>query len=40
MSFEWSAMDRLHEKGPNSDPVRTARSFILNNTGLLQAETC
>ena len=37
-SFGWSAMNRLHEKGLISDPVSKARSVVLTETGLREAE--
>lgn len=37
-SFDWSAMERLNAKGLISDPVSKARSVILTDTGLRQAE--
>ena len=37
-SFDWSAMERLHEKGLISDPVSKARSVVLTDTGLRRAE--
>ena len=37
-SFDWSAMDRLHEKGLISDPVSKAKSVVLTDPGLARAE--
>ncbi len=37
-SFDWSAMDRLHDKDLISDPVNKAKSVILTDTGLARAE--
>ena len=37
-SFDWSAMDRLHDKDLISDPVGKAKSVILTETGLARAE--
>ena len=37
-SFDWEAMDRLHRKGLISDPVSKAKSVMLTETGLRQAE--
>ena len=37
-SFDWSAMNRLQEKGLISDPVSKAKSVVLTDTGLRQAE--
>ena len=37
-SFDWSAMDRLHEKGLISDPVNKAKSVVLTDDGLRQGE--
>ena len=37
-SFDWSAMDRLHDKDLISDPVSKAKSVILTDTGLARAE--
>jgi len=36
--FDWSAMDRLHEKGLISDPVSKAKSVFLTETGLCESE--
>ena len=37
-SFDWDALGRLHEKGLISDPVGKARSVVLSETGLREAE--
>jgi hypothetical protein len=37
-SFDWDAMDRLHKKGFISDPVRRAKSVVLTDEGLAEAE--
>src|SRR5262249_37482193 len=37
-SFDWAAMQRLHEKGLISDPVGRAKSVVLTNEGLDKAE--
>ena len=36
--FDWSAMERLHEKGLISDPVGKAKSVVLTETGLREGE--
>ena len=36
--FDWSAMERLHEKGLISDPVSKAKSVVLTETGLREGE--
>ena len=33
MSFDWSAMNHLHEKGPISDPESNTRTVILTDMG-------
>ena len=38
-SFDWEALNRLHGKGLISDPVSKARSVVLTETGLGQAES-
>jgi hypothetical protein len=35
---DWDALDRLHEKGYISDPARRAKSVILTDEGLREAE--
>ena len=37
-SFDWAAMERLHEKGLISDPVGRAKSVVLTDEGLKKAE--
>ena len=37
-SFDWEAMDRLHQKRLISDPVSKAKSVMLTDTGLRRAE--
>ncbi len=37
-SFDWAAMERLHEKGLISDPVGRAKSVVLTEEGLEKAE--
>ncbi len=37
-SFDWAAMGRLHRKGLISDPVTKARSVLLTDVGLAEAE--
>jgi hypothetical protein len=37
-SFDWAAMERLHEKGLISDPVGRAKSVVLTDEGLERAE--
>lgn len=37
-SFDWDAMERLHEKELISDPVSKAKSVVLTDTGLARAE--
>ncbi|MEX0708414.1 MAG: DUF6429 family protein [Woeseia sp.] len=37
-SFDWDAMNRLHEKGFISDPVSKAKSVVLTEEGLKEAE--
>ena len=37
-SFDWDAMNRLHERGLISNPVSKAKSVILTEEGLQQAE--
>jgi hypothetical protein len=36
--FDWDAMDRLHEKGFISDPKGKAKSVLLTDEGLAEAE--
>jgi hypothetical protein len=35
---DWDAMNRLHEKGMISDPVKKAKSVMLTEQGLKRAE--
>jgi tetratricopeptide (TPR) repeat protein len=37
-SFDWAAMDRLHQKGYITSPVGKAKSVVLTDEGLEQAE--
>ena len=37
-SFDWDAMDRLHKKGLISEPVGRAKSVVLTDEGLEDAE--
>jgi hypothetical protein len=37
-SFDWDAMNRLHEKGYILDPVGKAKSVVLTDQGLREAE--
>jgi hypothetical protein len=37
-SFDWEAMSRLHAKGLISDPVSKAKSVLLTEQGLKEAE--
>ena len=37
-SFDWDAMNRLHEKGYISDPVGKAKAVNLTEDGLREAE--
>jgi Domain of unknown function (DUF6429) len=37
-SFDWAAMERLHEKGLISDPVGHAKTVVLTGEGLDKAE--
>lgn len=36
--FDWSAMNRLHEKGFIGDPVNKAKSVWLTNKGIARSE--
>ncbi len=36
--FDWDAMGRLHKKGLISDPVGKAKSVVLTEEGLREAE--
>ncbi len=37
-SFDWGVMSRLHEKGLITDPVGKAKSVVLTQEGLQDAE--
>jgi len=37
-SFDWDAMNRLHEKGFISNPVGKAKSVLLSERGLKESE--
>jgi preprotein translocase subunit SecA len=37
-SFDWDVMNRLHEKGYISDPVSKAKSVLLTEEGIAQAQ--
>jgi hypothetical protein len=37
-SFDWDAMNRLHERGYVLDPVGKAKSVVLTDEGLREAE--
>jgi hypothetical protein len=37
-SFDWDAMDRLHQKDLISDPVSKAKSVVFTEEGLREAE--
>ena len=37
-SFDWAAMVRLHDKGLISDPASKAKSVLLTETGLHEAD--
>ena len=37
-SFDWDAMDRLHQKGFISDPVGKAKSVVFSEKGLQESE--
>jgi hypothetical protein len=37
-SYDWDAMNRLHEKGFISDPVGKAKSVVLSERGLNEYE--
>jgi hypothetical protein len=36
--FDWDALDRLHRKGMIEDPKNRAKSVVLTDDGLRQAE--
>ena len=37
-TFDWDAMNRLHDKGMIFDPVRKAKSVVLTEEGQREAE--
>ena len=37
-SFDWEAMNRLHEKGFLSNPIGKAKSVVLTEQGLRESE--
>ena len=37
-SFDWNAMNRLHEKGYISNPVGKAKSVVLTDEGVERSE--
>ncbi|MGI9354543.1 MAG: DUF6429 family protein [Rhizobiaceae bacterium] len=37
-SFDWDAMNRLHEKGLISDPVGKAKSVVFTEEGLRRSQ--
>jgi hypothetical protein len=37
-SFDWDALNRLHDKGYISDPVSQAKSVVLTDEGLREAK--
>ena len=37
-SFDWDAMNRLHEKGFISDPVSKAKSVVFTDEGLAESK--
>jgi hypothetical protein len=38
-SFDWDALDRLHEKGYISNPKSAAKSVVMNDSGAKLAES-
>ena len=38
-SFDWDALDRLHEKGYISNPKSAAKSVVVNDSGARLAES-
>jgi Domain of unknown function (DUF6429) len=36
--FDWDSMNRLHDKGFISDPVRKAKSVVLTDEGLRESD--
>lgn len=37
-SFDWDAMNRLHEKGYISNPISKAKSVVLTDEGIERSE--
>ncbi len=37
-SFDWDALNRLHERGLIGDPVNKAKSVVLSDEGVREAE--
>lgn len=37
-SFDWDAMNRLHEKGFLCDPINHAKSVVFTDEGLAESE--
>lgn len=37
-SFDWDAMDRLHQKGLIGNPASRAKSVVLSESGMKEAE--
>ena len=37
-TFDWDAMNRLHEKGLISNPVGTAKAVVLTERGMLESK--
>jgi len=37
-SFDWEALNRLHQRGYISDPIGKAKSVVLTEEGLQEAE--
>ncbi len=37
-TFDWHAMNRLHDKGLIGDPVNRAKSIVFTEKGLAEAE--
>jgi hypothetical protein len=38
-SFDWDALDRLHQKGYISNPKTAAKSVVVNDSGAMLAES-
>ncbi len=36
--FDWDSLDRLHQKGFNSNPVGKTKSVVLTESGLQESE--